>query len=189
MGFRKRWPTLRDGNLLIREVENSDSGRRYSDCFSIGSNNYVSMSTFLLLVTYVMLQEFTHKPTLYRLSLDPGDLGIHNISIATDDYAVTSIFDGDNVYIVPAILSRPLTAVDVDLLTDRDAAPSITRQPRNESSEDHATHLAQGASFHEREFSGLRSPNMWATSMRTPTYHPDLNCTGMADLFARPFLI
>jgi hypothetical protein len=40
---------------------------------------------------------------------------------------VTSLYDWETGCIVPAILSDPLMAVAVDLVTDENAAPSITR--------------------------------------------------------------
>ncbi|KAF3310519.1 hypothetical protein TWF173_009406 [Orbilia oligospora] len=67
---------------------------------------------------------------LYRLVLEHGDFGIHNMSItmdASDQPLVTSVYDWETGCLVPAILSDPLMAVWVDLVTDENAAPSITR--------------------------------------------------------------
>jgi hypothetical protein len=67
---------------------------------------------------------------LYRLVLEHGDFGIHNMSITEDANGlplVTSVFDWETACIVPAILSDPMMAVAVDLTTNEDAAPSFTR--------------------------------------------------------------
>lgn len=70
------------------------------------------------------------ESALYRLVLEHGDLGIHNMSIvrAVDgDPLVTSVYDWETGCIVPAILSDPLMAVEVDLVVDEDAKPAISR--------------------------------------------------------------
>jgi hypothetical protein len=67
---------------------------------------------------------------LYRLVLEHGDFGVHNMSITEDANGlplVTSVYDWETACIVPAILSDPLMAVEVDLATNEDAAPSFTR--------------------------------------------------------------
>jgi len=70
------------------------------------------------------------QSSLYRLVLDHGDFGIHNMSITMDANGqplVTSLYDWETGCIVPAILSDPLMAVAVDLVADENAAPPITR--------------------------------------------------------------
>ncbi|KAJ6589124.1 hypothetical protein B0H19DRAFT_1014234 [Mycena capillaripes] len=62
----------------------------------------------------------------YRLVLDHGDFGIHNMTI-TDTPTVTSLYDWESGYIVPAILSDPQMAVYVDLVIDGDGVPTISR--------------------------------------------------------------
>ena len=67
---------------------------------------------------------------LYRFILEHGDFGIHNMSITEDANGlplVTSVYDWETACIVPAILSDPSMAVEVDLVTNEDAAPSFTR--------------------------------------------------------------
>lgn len=70
------------------------------------------------------------ESALYRLVLEHGDFGIHNMSIARaadGDPFVTSVYDWETGCIVPAILSDPLMAVEVDLVADEDAEPAVTR--------------------------------------------------------------
>lgn len=70
---------------------------------------------------------------LYRFVIDHGDFGIHNMSVAMDannQPLATSLYDWETGSIVPAILSDPLMAVTVDLVTNEDALPAVTRLPR-----------------------------------------------------------
>jgi len=70
------------------------------------------------------------ETSLYRLVLDHGDFGVHNMSITVDASGLplmTSLYDWETGCIVPAILSDPLMAVTVDLVANEKAALSITR--------------------------------------------------------------
>jgi hypothetical protein len=70
------------------------------------------------------------QTSFYRLVLDHGDFGIHNMSITRDANGqplVTSLYDWETGCIAPAILSDPLMAVVADLVADENAAPSFTR--------------------------------------------------------------
>ena len=62
----------------------------------------------------------------YRLVLEHGDFGIHNMTI-TDASAVTSLFDWETGHIVPAILSDPQIATPVDFELDGDGCPVLSR--------------------------------------------------------------
>lgn len=82
--------------------------------------------------------------SLYRLVLNHGDFGIHNMSIKIDTSGqplVTSLYDWETGCIVPAILSDPLMAVIVDLVTDENATPSITRVPHDATPGDLAEYM------------------------------------------------
>ncbi|KAL8412556.1 hypothetical protein RB596_001677 [Gaeumannomyces avenae] len=84
----------------------------------------------LLLLIPRIIPEGGDQASLYRLVLEHGDFGIQNTTITTDVATggplVTSLFDWETGHIVPATLSDPM-AVAVDLTTDDDAAPAITR--------------------------------------------------------------
>lgn len=86
--------------------------------------------SFLRHILNVMLADSdSDQSSLYRLVLDHGDFGIHNMSITTNadgQPLVTSLYDREIACIVLAILSDPLMAVAVDLVTDNNVAPSIT---------------------------------------------------------------
>ena len=71
---------------------------------------------------------------LYRLVLDHGDFGIHNMLITVDaakQPQITSLYEWETGCIIPAILSDPEMALWVDLVTDENGAPSITRVPED----------------------------------------------------------
>lgn len=79
--------------------------------------------------------------SLYRLVLQHGDFGIHNMSITTDadgQPLVTSLYDWETACIVPSILSDPMMAVTVDLATDENATPSIIRVSDDATPDDRA---------------------------------------------------
>jgi hypothetical protein len=84
------------------------------------------------------------QASLYRLVLDHGDFGIHNMSITKDANSqplVTSLYDWETGCIVPAILSDPLIAVAGDLATDENAALPITRVSENATPDDRARYM------------------------------------------------
>ena len=84
------------------------------------------------------------EASLYRLVLEHGDFGIHNSSITMDSNGqplVTSLYDWETGCIAPAILSDPLMAVWVDLVTDENGAPSITRVPEKATPDDHTEYM------------------------------------------------
>ena len=108
---------------------------------TVGPVAAAAKQSLLRLIPHIMPQEIADKPTLYRLVLDHGDFGIHNMSITTDEYTVTSLFDWETGCIVPAILSDPLMAVEVDLVTDENAAPSITRVSKDATQDERVNHM------------------------------------------------
>ena len=111
------------------------------DNHTVGPIAAAAKQSLLRLIPHIFPLEIGDKPTLYRLVLDHGDFGIHNMSITTEGYNITSVFDWETGCIVPAILSDPLMAVAVDLVTDEDAAPSIIRVPNNATPDERATYL------------------------------------------------
>ena len=86
---------------------------------------------FLLrFITHMLPADADEEASLYRILLDHGDFGTHNMSItvdATSQPCITSLYDWATGNIVPAILSDPEMAVLVDLVTDEHGNPSITR--------------------------------------------------------------
>ena len=84
------------------------------------------------------------QSSFYRLVIEHGDFGIHNMSISTDadgQPLITSVYDWEVASIVPAILSDPIMSVIVDLVTDEDAVPSITRVDDDTTPDEHAEYM------------------------------------------------
>ena len=76
---------------------------------------------------------------LYRFTLEHGDFGIHNVTIAEwSDHSptITSLFDWATGAIWPAILTDPEMAVLVDLKLDGNAKPSFSRTPGDATKQD-----------------------------------------------------
>ena len=95
------------------------------------------------LIPHIMPAD-SDQTSLYRLVLNHGDFGIHNMSITMDANGqplVMSLYDWETGCIVPAILSDPLMAVTVDLVTDENAAPSITRVSDGATPDDRAQYI------------------------------------------------
>lgn len=91
-----------------------------------------------LLIPLMLPKETSPHPVLYRLVLEHGDFGIHDMSIVHGeaDPKITSLYDWETGCIVPALLSDTMMAVYVDLVPDEDSAPSITRVWEELSAED-----------------------------------------------------
>lgn len=110
---------------------------------TVGPIAAAAKQSLLRLIPHIMPAE-SDQTSLYRLVLDHGDFGIHNMSITMDANGqplVTSLYDWETGCIVPAILSDPLMAVAVDLVTDKNATPSITRVSDDATPDDRAQYM------------------------------------------------
>ena len=109
------------------------------DAETVGPRALAAKRSLLDAIPYIMPQE-DMRGMLYRLVLEHGDYGIHNMTIAVDDERrphVTSPFDWETGFIVPAIFSDPLVTVyPVDMEVDEDGDPKATRLPNNASAAD-----------------------------------------------------
>ncbi|KIK61131.1 hypothetical protein GYMLUDRAFT_73533 [Collybiopsis luxurians FD-317 M1] len=94
----------------------------------VGPVAYAAKQSLLRLLPYIVprLKNLEEEEAIYRLVLDHGDWGIHNMTI-TPAGDITSVFDWDVGSITPALLSDPLMAILVDLVTDGNGAPTIIR--------------------------------------------------------------
>jgi hypothetical protein len=110
---------------------------------TVGPIAAAAKQSLLQLIPHIMPRD-GDQTSLYGLVLDHGDFGIHNMSITIDANGqplVTSLYDWETGCIVPAILSDPLMAVTVDLVTDEIAAPSITRVPDDATPDGRAQYM------------------------------------------------
>jgi len=118
----------------------------------VGPVAAAAKQSLLKLVPFIVPVE-TGQARLYRLVLDHGDFGIHNMSINLDangQPTITSLYDWETGCIVPAILSDPLMAVTVDLIINDNGAPSITRI----TEDDGPTEIAEYMTWFEEIFPG-----------------------------------
>ena len=114
-----------------------------SDNVTVGPIAAAAKQSLLRLIPHIMPIN-SDQTSLYRLVLDHGDFGIHNMSITMDangQPVVTSLYDWETGCIVPAILSDPLMAVWVDLVADENAAPSFIRVPDYATPEDRVQYM------------------------------------------------
>ncbi|KAJ9634519.1 hypothetical protein H2199_008976 [Coniosporium tulheliwenetii] len=108
----------------------------------VGPIAAAAKQSLLRLIPHIMPAD-GDQTSLYRLVLDHGDFGIHNMSITLDEndqLLVTSLYDWETGCIVPAILSDPLMAVAVDLMADENG-PSVTRVSDSATLEDSARYM------------------------------------------------
>ncbi|KAF7290529.1 hypothetical protein MIND_01292800 [Mycena indigotica] len=88
---------------------------------------------------------------LYRLVLEHGDYGIHNMSIVEEESEtlVTSLYDWESGHIIPALLSNPQLAVYVDLQLDNESQPTISRIWEGITEEAHAEQLGYAKYYYD----------------------------------------
>lgn len=105
----------------------------------VGPKASAAKESLLRLIPHILPAE--NEPLdLYRLVLDHGDVGTHNMLVDLPDEGelrVTSLFDWKTGCIVPALLSDPLMAVIVDLIADEDGKPSYKRDVPEDTEQDH----------------------------------------------------
>ncbi|KAL8407555.1 hypothetical protein RB594_006399 [Gaeumannomyces avenae] len=122
---------------------------------TVGPVAAAAKQSLLRLIPYIMPAD-SSEASLYRLVLDHGDFGIHNMSITVDAHGsprVTSQYDWETGCIVPAILSDMLMAVAVDLVTDENTAPSITRVPSDAAPSDRVQYMEWTRHYFQALFS------------------------------------
>lgn len=123
-----------------------------SDGNVVGPMAAAAKQSLLRIVPQILPKADEDETSPYRLVLEHGDFGIHNMSIATDANGqplVTSIYDWETGCVISAILSDPLMAVAVDLVTDDHASPSITRVPDDATTEDRTQYMEWSRQYFE----------------------------------------
>ena len=114
-----------------------------SDHETVGPIALAAKQSLLRAIPHIMPQENT-TTSLYRFVLEHGDFGIHNTSITKDTIGeplITSIYDWETACIIPAMLFDPLVAAGpVDLTTDKEGKPYVTRLPKNPTAADIETY-------------------------------------------------
>ncbi|KAJ7459724.1 hypothetical protein FB451DRAFT_1141519 [Mycena latifolia] len=116
--------------------------------------------SLLRLIPHVFPVEEEHCD-LYRLVLEHGDFGIHNMTITdSDPPTVTSLYDWETGHIVPALLSDPQMVTEVDLEINGDGCPVLSRLMDDPSDE------------HVAEYKGYAKHYFQVLNERTVEYIP-----------------
>lgn len=126
-----------------------------SDNYIVGPLAAAAKQSFLRLIPHIIPPGSDHT-NFYRLVLDHLDFGIHNMSISIDEKGqppVSSLFDWETGCVLPAILSDPLMAVTVDLVTDENASPSIMRVPSDTPPDDRTEYMTWAAQYFKVRYS------------------------------------
>ncbi|CAD6447780.1 9dad758c-46d2-4744-a013-f5a868cf44a7 [Sclerotinia trifoliorum] len=133
---REFWMHVLESKIKATIQNEGDMIGWEDDAETVGPIALTAKQSLLRAIPHIMPPEST-EVSLYRLILEHGDFGIHNTSITKDDNGkplVTSLYDWETACIVPALLSDPLVAAGpVDLITDKNGGPSVTRIPKNSS--------------------------------------------------------
>ncbi|KAK4500572.1 hypothetical protein PRZ48_008761 [Zasmidium cellare] len=103
----------------------------------VGPKAAAAKKSLLRLIPYMLPQEEGSNSEIYRLVLEHGDFGIHNMTIDDEGSSpeITSVFDWETGCIVPALLSDTLMCTLVDLGIDGQGRPAVTRVDRNSDQE------------------------------------------------------
>lgn len=129
-----------------------------SDHATVGPIATAAKQSLLRLIPHNMPTD-GDQTALYRLVLEHGDFGIHNMSINMDANGqplVTSLYDWETGCITPAILSDPLMAVWVDLVPGESVAPSFIRVPDDATPDDRVEYMTW-----PRQYFNVRFPKYW----------------------------
>lgn len=121
------------------------------DNFTVGPITAAAKQSLLRLIPYILPAD-SDKTFLYRLVLEHGDFGIHNMSIALDANSrplVASVYDWETGCILPAILSDPFMRLHFDLVEDKNGNPSITRTKEDTTREDRAEHMRYAREYYK----------------------------------------
>ncbi|KAJ3483200.1 hypothetical protein NLG97_g7363 [Lecanicillium saksenae] len=139
---------------------------------TVGPVAAAAKQSLLRIIPHILPKD-GNNAALYRLVLEHGDFGIHNMSIkmgADSQPQITSLYDWETGCIAPVILSDPLMAVSVNLSVDGDAKPSITRVPGDASTSDVAEYMGYAKHYFKVRFFMMRQPTMRMSFGRAETH-------------------
>lgn len=114
----------------------------------------------------VMLPSGSDEPCHYRLVLEHGDYGIHNMSIQrpeNESISVSSLFDWENGSIVPALLSEPTLWVKSGAVgVDENGDPKLIGVSKSLTAEEIKTRMAEVQEYITVRILG-RTSKRWLT--------------------------
>ncbi|KAJ7126489.1 hypothetical protein C8R46DRAFT_59678 [Mycena filopes] len=123
--------------------------------------------SLLRLIPLILPFETDDDADFYRLVLEHGDFGIHNMTITEsgDTPVVTSLYDFETGHIVPALLSDPQLATPVDFEVNGDGLPVLSRLPDGAAPEYVAEYEAYAAHY-------FKVLSVTTLDERAPSYLP-----------------
>ncbi|KAK3679992.1 hypothetical protein LTR78_000369 [Recurvomyces mirabilis] len=102
-----------------------------SDRNTVGPRAAAAKISLLKVIPHILPPEDGDKPLIYRLVLEHGDFGTHNMSVKIDSDGtpvVTSLYDWETGCITPALLSdTTISIVSGNLTTADNAVPVVSR--------------------------------------------------------------
>lgn len=104
-----------------------------TDNLTVGPIAAAAKQSLLRLIPHIMPRG-GDQASLYRLVLEHGDFGHYNMSVAINENGqptLTSLWDWESGYIVPAIFSDPSTTTGVELVVGENATPRVDLLPDN----------------------------------------------------------
>lgn len=123
-----------------------------SDHNTVGPEALKAKQSLLRFLPHMLPSEENEKD-LYRMVLEHGDFGIHNMSITTEvdknHVHIKSLYDWETGCIWPAMLSDPEMALPVDLNIDENGKPTITRVSEDETAENRNEYMNHAKNYIE----------------------------------------
>ncbi len=120
---------------------------------TVGPVAFAAKRCLLRFIPYML--PYKDEAVLYRFVLEHSDFGVQNMPIATNANGqprATSLYDWETGCVVPALLSAPPMVVTVDLISDEDAQPAITRVKDDVTTEQRTEYMKWSAHYFDRLF-------------------------------------
>ncbi|KAJ3487605.1 hypothetical protein NLG97_g6378 [Lecanicillium saksenae] len=144
-------------NATIRNI--GDMIGWESDNATVGPIAAAAKQSLLRLIPHILPAD-DGRGSLYRLVLEHGDFGIHNMTISIDpitsEALITSLYDWETGCITPALLSDLEMAVIVDLNVDANASPTVSRMKADSTKEELETYAKWARSYTTTLFNQVR---------------------------------
>lgn len=123
-----------------------------SDHNTVGPEALKAKQSLLRFLPHMLPSE-ENEEYLYRMVLEHGDFGIHNMSITTEadknNVHIKSLYDWETGCIWPAMLADHEMALPVDLDVDENGKPTITRVSENETAENRNEYMNHAKNYIE----------------------------------------
>ncbi|KAG6849770.1 hypothetical protein H0H93_005286 [Arthromyces matolae] len=123
------------------------------DNVTVGPVAFAAKQSLLSLIPYILPAD-DKDGHLYRLVLEHGDFGYHNMTTTFKDTLdgqplVTSVYDWEFGSIAPTILSQPAMKIRMDFDLDEDVNPIVSGMIDNATQEDVDLNLSWAKQYYE----------------------------------------